>query len=310
MELESKLIELFIRCDDFMPVYQRWLSARALSAQGNIKTVRPRVGTLKTSEMMTILVFFHVSRFRDFKHYYEHYVLVHLKADFPYAPSYSRFIQLQNRAFSPLLLLMLRKALGKPTGISYIDSTILPVCHTRRINQHKVFKGHAARGKSSTGWFYGFKLHLIMNHLGEIVAISLTPGNTDDRNPAMLRNLLKGIWGKLFGDRGYIGKKLAASLASCGIELLTKSRKNMKPVPRSLLDSLLLQQRSCIECVNDSLKNGAMIIHSRFRSLACFCLNILAAVITFAFFLNKPAIEWHLPYLNNAQTRALEVYRL
>ena len=70
---------------------------------------------------------------------------------------------------------------GEPTGIEFIDSTSIKVCHNLRIPRHKVFKGTAARGKGTMGWFYGFKLHIITNHLGDIVAAKLTPANTDDR---------------------------------------------------------------------------------------------------------------------------------
>ena len=83
-----------------------------------------------------------------------------------------------------------------------MDSTTLKVCRNQRIHNHKVFKGLAERGKSSMGWFYGFKLHLIINDKGEILAFQLTPGNVAD--VSMVDMLSQEIIGKMFGDKGYI----------------------------------------------------------------------------------------------------------
>ncbi|MBE8416775.1 IS982 family transposase, partial [Leptospira borgpetersenii] len=112
--------------------------------------------------------------------------------------------------------------LEKCSGISFIDSTILKVCDNRRIHSHKVFKDIAQRGKSSTGWFYGFKLHLIINDQGELLSFMVTPGNVDDRNLKVIFPLSKNIYGKLFGDRGYISQSLFESLYEKGIQLITK----------------------------------------------------------------------------------------
>ncbi len=116
-----------------------------------------------------------------------------------------------SRALVPLTIYLLTQR-GQCTGISFIDSTPISVCHNRRIRQHKVFNGLAARGKTSMGWFYGFKLHLVINEYGEILAFQLTPGNVDDRKP--VPTLTKGLFGKLFADKGYISKELFAELRS------------------------------------------------------------------------------------------------
>ena len=94
---------------------------------------------------------------------------------------------------------------GEITGISFFDSTSIKVCHNKRISRNKVFKGLAKLGKTTTGWFYGFKLHLVINDKGEILAFQLTPGNVSD--VSMLETLSSGLWGKLFGDKGYISEK-------------------------------------------------------------------------------------------------------
>ena len=100
------------------------------------------------------------------------------------------------------------KATGKCTGITFIDSTPLKVCHNKRIFYNRVFNGIAERGKSTMGWFFGFKLHLIVNDKGEIINFVLTAGNTDDRNLDMIQKLCQKVFGKLYGDKGYISHKL------------------------------------------------------------------------------------------------------
>src|SRR5699024_3437730 len=105
----------------------------------------------------------------------------------------------------------LQSMMGDCTGISYIDSTKIAVCHNKRIYRHKVFKGLATRGKSSMGWFYGFKLHAIINHKGELVSVKVTAGNTDDRVP------VKDMATPVFGG-GVLKSMLASDIAIIDIE--------------------------------------------------------------------------------------------
>lgn len=108
------------------------------------------------------------------------------------------------------------------TGISFVDSTTLDVCDSHRIQQHKVFEGIAQRGRSSTGWFYGFKLHLVINDRGEILNFCLTPGNVNDRNRKVMAHLTKSLFVKLFADKGYVSERLFAELPEKEMELITK----------------------------------------------------------------------------------------
>jgi hypothetical protein len=75
------------------------------------------------------------------------------------------------------------KCRGQQTGLAFVDSTPIAVCHNKRIGHHKTFAGLARRGKSTTGWCYGFKLHLVINDQGEVLAFCLIPGKVDDREP-------------------------------------------------------------------------------------------------------------------------------
>jgi hypothetical protein len=210
---------------------------------------------------------------------------------FPAPVSYNRFVELMRPALLPLLLYTQRFRRGDCTGISFIDSTILKVCHNRRIYSHKVFKTCAARGKSSTGWFYGFKLHLVINDRGEICSFCLTPGNIDDRNSNVIAVLCRELWGKLFGDRGYISQKLFEELYTNGIQLVTKLRKNMKNKLMDMQDKVLLRKRAVIESVNDFLKNICQIEHSRHRSITNFLVNLIAGISAYSFLPHRPSIH-------------------
>jgi transposase len=224
------------------------------------------------SELMTLAVLFYQLRFRQFKSFYLAYACRFLRKEFPDLPSYQRCVELMPRCVVPLAALF--DALkAQCSGISIVDSTPIAVCDNLRIARHKVFAGLAARGKSSTGWFFGFKLHVVINHRGEILAIRLTPGNVDDRKP--VPKLCQSLFGKLFGDKGYLAKWLSEMLAEQDVHLITKVRKNMKPIELTPFDQALLRQRSLIETVFDELKNLCQIEHTRHRSCLNFVVNLM-----------------------------------
>ena len=191
----------------------------------------------------------------------------------------------------PLGIFLKSRKLGEVTGISYIDSTAIKVCHNKRIYSNKVFKGIAKRGKTSVGFFYGFKLHLIINDRGDILAFGITPGNVDDRNRELIRKLTKKLFGKLFGDKGYISKELFETLFGSGIELITNVRKNMKNRFLPMMDKILLRKRSLIETVNDELKNICQIEHTRHRSFWNFLANVNSGCIAYTYFPKKPSLN-------------------
>ncbi len=280
------LLELFCHVHDFCRVFQpRWQAA--LLAHGSQHRRRSR--QLDLSEIMTILILFHQSHYRDFKAFYTQQVLVHLRTEFPGLVSYTRFVEFMPSALIPLCA-YLRYCRGTCTGISFIDATDLTVCHNRRIAQHKVFKGIAARGKTSTGWFFGFKVHVVVNDRGELLECMLTPGNVDDRKP--VSQLVKRLFGKLIGDKGYISRKLQAELRETfRVQLITKLRRNMKNQLMPLADRLLLRKRAIIETIIDQLKNISQIEHSRHRSLANFLVNLLCGLIAYCHQPKKPSLH-------------------
>lgn len=287
--MKDKVIEIFVSVDDFCIECDAEIK-RHLIESGNAGK-RNRKWTMSQSEIISILILFHQGGFRHFKHFYQNYVQVYLRDCFPDQVSYNRFIELQQRCAIPFMLYLKNKGLGSCTGINYIDSTPLRVCHVRRIHNHKVFKDVAERGKCSMGWFFGFKLHLIINDKGELMAFYLTKANVDDRNIKVLTDMTKNIFGKLFGDKGYISQALNDLLFQDGIQLITKVKKNMKPKPLSDSEKILLRKRAIIETVNDELKNICQLEHTRHRSVNNFLLNILGALTAYSFFPKKPSIH-------------------
>lgn len=282
------LLELFCDVDDFCQVFLPIWEQKQLQ-DGTRKRLRQT--QLSISEIMTIMILFHQSNYRTFKAFYLKYVQMYLKAEFPSLVSYPRFVALMPRAFGPLCA-YLYSLLGECTGISFVDSTPLAVCHNRRIQWHKVFAGLAERGRTSMGWFYGFKLHLVVNDKGELLAVQFTPGNVDDRKP--VPNLSRRLYGKLFGDRGYISQSLAEQLwQERTLLLITKLRKNMKNHLMLMIDKILLRKRAIIETIIDQLKNISQIEHTRHRSPINFFVNVLAGLIAYCHRPKKPSLNFN-----------------
>jgi transposase len=289
------IVAIFCDIDDFCRSLLAREQPQLLAHSGPKKR---RANSLSLSEVMTILVWFHASHYRTFKHYYLESVLPGKRAEFPGLPSYTRFVELIPMTLLPLCA-YLRTRQGQATGLQFIDSLPIRVCHNRRIGSHKVFAGLAQRGKASMGWFYGFKLHLVINEQGELLACSLTPGNCDDRRP--VKKMVRQLWGKLFGDRGYISQELFEQLWAEGLQLITKLKRNMKNKLMPLFDKLLLRQRALIECVNDQLKNISQIEHTRHRSPVNGIVNMITAVIAYTFQPKKPALDLFAPDREQAQ---------
>lgn len=277
---------IFWEVDDFCTQFeQAWSQQPQLPSPPGAKHRRSR---MRFSEVMTIVIAFHGSGARTFKDFYTLTVLPHWGKAFPHLVSYSRFVELMPWCLM-LMCCFLNTRRGEMRGIAFVDSTPLEVCHPARAHAHKVFQNQVAWGKSSTGWKFGFKLHLIINDQGALLAFKLTPANTDDRQPVpeMTQNLV----GQLFGDRGYLSQKLFDQLYERGLQLVTKPRKNMKQRLVKLMDKILLRKRSVIESVNDQLKNRCQIEHSRHRSGWNFLLNLAAGLVAYTYQPKLPSLD-------------------
>ena len=279
------ILPVFCDIDDFCRLFEPLWKRRLLSSGGR---QRDRAGYLCLSEVMTIIVMFHSSAYRNFKAYYMEHVMKNYSGAFPRLVSYQRFVELMPAALVPWCG-YLQTRLGRCSGISFIDSTSLKVCHNRRIHSHKVFEGCARRGKTSVDWFYGFKLHLVINDCGELLALRLTPGNVDDRRP--VPELVKDLFGKLFGDKGYISQPLFETLYEGSLQLVTKLKRNMKNRLISMFDKIMLRKRAIIESVMDQLKNISQIEHSRHRSVANCFVNLLAGLVAYTWREKKPSLN-------------------
>ena len=281
---------LYCCLDDFCKVFGDWEAHRPIPSQ----TIRQRTGKLSRSEMLFIMVLFHLSPFKHFKVFYHYGIGQQHRACFRELPHYDRFVGLMPRLFAPLMVL-LHGLSGAQTGIYFADSTKLAVCHNRRIHPHKVFDGLAARVKTSMGWFFGLKLHFVINHKGQIMAVKITPGNTADST--VLDAMTRHLAGKLYADKGYIGQELFKTLWQRGLHLITGIRRNMRNYLMPMADKIMLRKRFVIETVLDTLKSEMGLEHSRHRSPVNAIVHVLSCLIAYAFRPGKPSISFSSKHL-------------
>ena len=280
--------KIYCQLDDFYKSFEKQINSKVLP-----KSNKGRKPKLTIPEISTILVLFHLSGYQNLKKFYKEHVLHYMRIYFPDLVSYNRFVELIPLSLTFLYtFLKFQSMLNHSYGIAFVDSTKLPVCANSRIHSHKVFKGLAKRGKDSVGWFYGFKLHIIVNEKGEILSFDLTSGNGDDRKS--LKKMIKDIEGKvlkIFGDRGYISQTLSEELLSKNIHLIAKLRRNIKGKLLSIFDYILSTKRALIESVNNILKNQLKIDHTRHRSPLNFVCNLLSGLVAYCFREDKPHIN-------------------
>ena len=274
----DKVTEIFCILDEFCKNLDAELTKNLHIApiDEGYKRMRNRKGQMSKSEIMTILLCYHFGSFRNFKHYYLFFIKEHLASYFPKAVSYTRFVELMPRVFFDLMAFMRIQGFGKCTGISFVDSTMIPVCHNMRRNFNKVFDGLAKNGKGTMGWCHGFKLHLLCNEMGDVLTFCLTPANVDDRDPRVWQVFTKVLYGKVFADKGYIKQEFFENLFNQGIHLVHGLKSNMKNKLMPLWDKMMLRKRYIIECINELLKNKANLVHSRHRSVHNFLMNLCA----------------------------------
>lgn len=281
-----ELTTIFYHTDEFCKLFEKEFNQNILS---NGHGQRERAGSLQLSEVMTIVIYYHRSGFKTFKDYYTR--SAELRLAFPTLPSYNRFIELQQKIIVPLGIFAKLQARGTCDGTSFIDSFPLAVSHVKRIPSHKTFHGVAARGKTSVGWFYGFKVHIIINGYGEIIDFEITPGNVADNNAKLIEKITEKVHGKIYGDKGYmLNAELFEKLYCKGIHLVTKLRKNMVNKVMELKDKIMLKKRGVIESVGAVFKEDLNIEHSRYRSIASLFVNVCSALIAYSLGKKKPSI--------------------
>lgn len=282
--MKKDITELYSFIDDFCKIYLEYEKSKLLPSNKQ----RDRACNMSLSEMLTIIIMFHTSHAKNFKFFYKTYVEYLHRNDFPKALSYNRFVALMPRLFMPLNMLI-HLLFGQETGIYFIDSTTIKACHNKRRYSNKVFKGLAKRSKSSMGYFYGFKLHLIINNKGEIMALKVTKGNVDDRVP--VSKLTKGLTGIMAADKGYIKQNLFLNLYERGLKMIHGLRKNMANKLMDLKEKILLRKRNLIETVFDFLKNKMNLEHTRHRSPINAFVHILSTLVAYSLKKTKPSTK-------------------
>lgn len=279
------MVALFCDLDDFYQAFAPVWQKRLLPAPGR---PRRRAVRLSVSEIRTLVVAFQTSPYRTLKHFYWAEVCCHWRTEFPPLVSYQRLVECLPAVLAPLAA-DLQTRLATTHAIAFSDSLPWPVCHNRRIHSHRVFAGVAQRARSSVDWFYGLKLHCVINEQGELLAFRLTPGNVDDRRP--VPDLAANLWGKLCGDRGSISPELFERLQQGGVQLITKLKRRMKNKLLPWLDKLLLRKRALIESVGEQLKHVCQIAHTRHRSLHNASVHLWAALVAYTWYEHKPSLR-------------------
>ncbi len=286
----TNLVEIFFYVDEFSKEFDRAQQGHLVHS-GNGKKHRNRAFRMADSEVITIMELFHLRQYRNLKHFYVNHIQTHCRSEFPQTVSYNRFVELQQRCMLKMTCFLQLCCLGECTGVSFIDSTPIRVCHIKRQWNHRIFEGLAEKGKSTIGWFYGFKLHLIVNDRGQVLELMLTPANVDDREPLKNKAFHDKIFGKLFADKGYISQSLFEQLFVDGIHLFAKLKKNMKNSLMLEKDRIYLRKRAIIETINDQLKNICQVEHTRHRSSANLINNLVSGLVAYSFLPKKPFIK-------------------
>lgn len=285
---ETKLIQIFCDCDDFYKNYEQFIVNTSLLDGKSPKANRKP--TLHTSEIMTLLILYHLTGIKCFQYYYTDVVQKHFQGYFPNIVSYTRFIELIPRSLLPLWLFVNTCRTGQETGFYFADSKKLPVCDNLRIKRNKVFKGIAGRSKSSTGWFYGLKLFLVINQYGQVMRCLLSPANIADNNIGMMRKMFQKLKGFVFADKGFISQKAFDEFYQIGLKIVTTIKSNMKNKLMVTAEKLALKKRNLIESVNDLLMTICDIDHTRHRSPMNAITHALAGVAAYSYLDKLPSI--------------------
>jgi transposase len=282
---EAKLIEIFVETDDFL------LKLRAATGQSDTHWK----SSFARSEVMAIQIAYHHSGRTCLKYFYQMDILGTYAGCFPKAPCYGRFVALLPHTVAELCLLAISRCGLPGREANFVDSKPIKACHIKREKQNRVFDGKARKGKSSVGWFYGFKLHAVVNHCGELVRFLLTPGNVSDNNQGLLRRLLRGIRYTVYGDRGY-WSGIRGELLENGVFLRAKpKRKGRKDTLTTSRDVHYEKCRGIIETVFGVMCGFLDIEHTRHRSPVNFLCNLFAGLAAYTFLDKFPSIRIYQP---------------
>lgn len=247
------LISIYCFVEDFHVVILRTIRFSVIRpSQGHPPT---KTRNLSLAELVTLVLFKQFTGHKTWKAFYR-YIKTYHSQDFPQLPEYQNFVGAMN-ALSPYAMIMttafcsfFRKQ-TKTQELKIADSTKLAVCNIKREFSHKVCKGLARKSKSTMGWFYGFKLHIVCNQLMQILECTILTATVDDR--AALELIWAHIFGLIVADAGYLGKNRADKARAHGKILFTAVKANMKKLMTDWQHDLL-KARQIIETVFSVLK--------------------------------------------------------
>lgn len=286
---DTKLIEIFCDCHDFCVFFEQWQKSKMIEMSSSQRKPTRETG-LHLSECMCIMILYHLSGIKCFQYYYQNLVIKEMKEYFPNLPCYERFVQLIPRTTLALFLFTNTFRIGRSLGCYYADSKKLPVCDNLRIKSNKVFRGIACRSKSSTGWFYGLKLFLVINAYGEVMQCLITPAGIADNNFELMKKIFKNIKGHVFADKGFLSKLAFEHFYHLGLKIVTTIRKNMKNKLMPMYEKLCRMKRGVIESVNDILMTICDIDHTRHRSPINAIAHAYAGVAAYTYLDKLPSI--------------------
>ena len=247
---------------------------------------------MSLADTLKLVLAYHseVHQFKHFKAFHQ-YVSQHQREQFPNLLSYSRTNCLRCKVYQ-LLEALFGFNLGKPTADNLIDSTRIPTTKRHRGKRKRKMLTKANFGYTWSGYYFGFKLHLIINSFGEIIRTEITPAKISD--VSQVKKMCQGMTGNLYGDRGYVGKDLREEVENeFGVHLKAKPRKNMSGDYLSKRDKKFLRKcRNIIETVIGMLKRSHDLEHSRHRSNNGFYSNLWGALVAYSFRLDKPCVSF------------------
>jgi hypothetical protein len=277
---QTVLVTLYVMIDDLLKAFGKQCGQQPRLPG---KASRGRSSGLTTSEWITLGIFRYALQIKDVKHFWRH-IYSHYHKDFPGLPNYQNFVAGINRT-TPYVILLLQWLLHmnrqKTKDPFFVDATSLKVCENWRISSHKVCQDIARMGKTTLGWFFGFKLHMVVDGLGNMLSVLITPGNTDDRK--FLLKLFKGLKGIAVGDAGYVSKKAFKELFEQGVLFVTVMKKNMKRLTNTWQDGLLTM-RQRIEISFSTLKYRLQQAVTLARSVAGYFSRWLYACLSYNLF--------------------------
>jgi hypothetical protein len=277
---ETMLITLYCIIDDFINTLVKTDDGHKMLSEWKAKRGPQR--RLSLSEVLTLNILrfsFHVNDLKAFVRLSNSAY----KSYFPQLTNYENFLKATNRSF-PFFVLLLKyllelNRLVSKDGVYFFDSTALSVCYNWNIATHKVTKDFAARGKTSKGWFFGFKLHGACDSKGNLVSLRFSPGNEHDSRHA--EYLTEGLGGLFVGDAGYLLKQeVFQRLFEKHKRILAASRKNMKRL-MTQEQGIMLSKRSAIETVWGVLQERYGLVYHLARNMTGLFRHYCCSLVSF-----------------------------